>query len=365
LSNNVIQSNTILNGIGRGGGFPPHQYLLKHIERKYAMIKNVVGIDVGYGLTKAYNGNKKTVVFKSVIGQPEQITFKLDDIFNHQHKKNNNGTINIDGSSYFVGENAILQSRLNWSIRDRNRSYSDIKILTLAAMSQLGISGNVSVMTGLPVKWYNQKEQLSNNLLGNYTVNGQTINITDCKVIVQPIGSYFSILFGNNGTIQRPEFIHKKIGVIDIGMYTTDIIIMNGANFIEGGSDSTTIAMAKLYELTINAIEKKHDLTLNLTEVEKAIKNNYITVQGQQHSLTPITEPILNTLKKTIYGYISNIWADYHKQLDCIFLSGGGASTLAPYLKDHFPQLEQISDSHIANVLGYYRYNCFLHNRGQ
>lgn len=326
-----------------------------------------MAVDAGYGLTKAYNGNTKTVVFKSIIGQPEQITFKLnDDIFNHQPAKNN-GTINIDGlGSYFVGENAVLQSRLNWSIRDRNRSYSDIKILTLAAMSQLGISGDVSLMTGIPVKWYSQqKEQLSNSLLGQYTVNGQTINITKCKVIVQPIGSYFSILFGNNGTIQRPEFINKKIGVIDVGMYTTDIIIMDGATFIEGGSDSTTVAMAKLYELAKSAIEKKYDLTINLANVEKAIKNNYITVQGQKHSLTPIVEPILNTLKKTIYGYISNVWADYHKQLDYIFLSGGGASTLAPYLKDHFPQLEQISDSHIANVLGYYRYNCFLHNRGQ
>ena len=331
------------------------------------MITNVIAVDAGYGLTKAYNGNKKAVVFKSIIGQPEQITFKLDDdIFNH-HPQNNNGTINIDGiGSYFVGDNAILQSGLNWSIRDRNRSHDDIKILALAAMSQLGINGNVSLMTGIPVKWYTQqKQQLTESLLGQYTVNGQKINITDCKIIVQPIGSYFSILFGNNGTIARPEFINKKIGIIDIGMYTTDIIVMDGATFIEVRSDSTTVAMSKLYELTKNAIERKYDLTLNLTSVEKAIKNNFVTIQGHKYGLDDITQPILNTLKKTILGYISNVWANYHKQLDYIFLSGGGASTLAPYLKDHFPQLEQISDSHIANVLGYYRYNCFLHNRGK
>ena len=73
----------------------------------------ILGIDIGFGFTKATNG-RDTLVFKSLFGDASDLQFWMDfgpqgisDFFN----------VTIDGRSYFIGDLAEQQSNvLNFTL---------------------------------------------------------------------------------------------------------------------------------------------------------------------------------------------------------------------------------------------------------
>ncbi len=66
----------------------------------------VLGIDIGFGFTKATDG-KETVIFKSIYGDANEIQFWADfgdnSPIDHLH-------VTIDGKSYYIGDLAEQQS---------------------------------------------------------------------------------------------------------------------------------------------------------------------------------------------------------------------------------------------------------------
>jgi plasmid segregation protein ParM len=88
----------------------------------------VLGIDIGFGFTKATNG-KETMIFKSIFGDAAEIQFWADfgESVNTDHIH-----VTIDGKSYFVGDLAEQQSSvLNFTL-DQERLIADyVRILAL------------------------------------------------------------------------------------------------------------------------------------------------------------------------------------------------------------------------------------------
>ncbi len=88
----------------------------------------VLGIDIGFGFTKATNG-KETMIFKSIFGDASEIQFWADfgDSIPTDHIH-----VTIDGKSYFVGDLAEQQaSVLNFTL-DQERLITDyVRILAL------------------------------------------------------------------------------------------------------------------------------------------------------------------------------------------------------------------------------------------
>jgi len=66
----------------------------------------IFGIDIGFGFTKATNGNE-FVIFKSLMGEATEIQFKMD-LSTDTFAKNLHVT--IDDQSYFIGDFAEQQS---------------------------------------------------------------------------------------------------------------------------------------------------------------------------------------------------------------------------------------------------------------
>ncbi|MDQ6990723.1 MAG: hypothetical protein Q9M11_03225, partial [Mariprofundaceae bacterium] len=68
----------------------------------------IIGIDIGFGFTKATDG-KKFQVFKSIYGEAIDFQFKESLLKNNQ-EDDEHIHIDVDGISYFVGELAERQS---------------------------------------------------------------------------------------------------------------------------------------------------------------------------------------------------------------------------------------------------------------
>ena len=90
----------------------------------------IVGIDVGFGFTKAYNGNN-SVIFKSLIGDATDIQFKS---LIGEDTSTSNLHVTLENKSYFLGSYAEMQSNIREYTLDQDKLIEDfVKILAIAA----------------------------------------------------------------------------------------------------------------------------------------------------------------------------------------------------------------------------------------
>ena len=93
-----------------------------------------IGIDVGFGFTKATNG-REYVVFKSIIGEYADIQF------NFSFEENNwedNLQVRLEDNMFFLGELAERQSLVKQYTLDQEKLISEfVKILALSALGLL------------------------------------------------------------------------------------------------------------------------------------------------------------------------------------------------------------------------------------
>nr|MBI3613957.1 hypothetical protein [Nitrospirota bacterium] len=158
-----------------------------------------IGLDVGFGYTKAMNGTK-TVLFPSIVSPAVEIMFRsgLEDLSSRlDHLR-----ITLDGATFFVGELALRQGRFAYATLDRVRTQSqEYRLLFLTALALLAESSyeECSVVTGLPVDDFGDRQLIEETLSGQFHLTlGKrelTLDIRHLTVVPQPCGAFMDLLF--------------------------------------------------------------------------------------------------------------------------------------------------------------------------
>lgn len=324
----------------------------------------ILGFNGGYGFTKAVH-QKKQVVFPSVIGSPQQMTYHGDLIHNGTgiQSVEDIRLVTPEGTR-FMGQMALSQSSFVWNFQNRKRTDSGvIPLLFSGACSELDVSGQVNVVTGLPIQWYGRdKEALVEQLRGTHAVNRvgtkrQKVVVLEVVVIPEPLGTIYSLLLSQNGKIKtrRKKMTDHRVAVIDIGMHTTNFGLVEGMQYNERSSLSIETGMSKVLGDVAKAVEERLFLPLNLHEADKALRAGQVRVQGKPRKIASLVNPILQNVSTELLSITSEIWGDGTK-LDEVIITGGGANPLGSYFFESFPQSEIIENSQMANAQGYYNY---------
>ncbi len=326
-------------------------------------MKHILALDIGYGFTKGTVGGA-IVNFPSVIGLPEDIKYQGGAISDGVVASTvQDISLELNGQRLFVGDLAVAQSRDPWSPQGRERVTSiEMIALALATISELEVSGKINLVTGLPVDWYPDRERLIEQLKGSHEIKrtGRETTVVDINnviVIPQPFGTLYTRLLSNEAKIIDRSLLSKRVGIIDVGMHTTDFIQANPPRlqYKETGSISIESAMSSIYNQVIEAIKNEYQTTLSLHEADQVVRSGKITVFGESHSIVSILEPILQAVSQRIASAKPQIWGSNARDIDELFCTGGGASSIGPYLTD-YPHLQIIEESALANVRGYLRY---------
>ena len=191
----------------------------------------ILGIDLGFGFTKATNGERSLVV-KSVIGEATDQQFggpmpeaRLGD--DHLH-------IEMEDRGIFAGDLAERQSSLRSFTLDQDRFITDsAKVLALAVASDLAASDEpINLVTGLPISSYRAKSDELARLLRDrhaFTVidpdgkrHRTVLEISDVRVIPQPFGSMYDMVLDDAGKVgdraaAAAEDRHRRHRVPDLG----------------------------------------------------------------------------------------------------------------------------------------------------
>lgn len=323
----------------------------------------IVGVDIGYGYTKA-TCDAHEVVFPSVVGKAERIRYQVD----LQSLSPENGIALItEQGDRFVGDLALLQSRVRWTLLDRSRVQDpSVRLLFLSALSELvgpaTEEASFSVVTGLPVQWYGDRDKVIEQLSGRHIirrVNGrqwvQRLNVEQVLVVPQPFGSLFNVILDRDGVIVDEALARGRLGIIDIGTYTTDYVLVDALRYIEKGSGSISTAMSRAYQLIGRAILDSFGLDLHLHEVDRVVRQGYVTVFGEPREIGWLIEPALDAVAEEVLAQAGTLWGD-GRELSAVLVTGGGAIALGERIRRRYGHARLLDDAPLANVRGFERY---------
>jgi len=336
------------------------------------MAENIIGIDIGFGFTKATDG-RDFLVFKSIYGEAVDFQFRenlLDTSRNDEHLQ-----IEIDGASYFVGELSERQSTSRSFTLDQSQFVSSSsKILALATLSHFvrDDSQPIKLVVGLPIGHYRQyKEELAQMLNGTHAfvaVDGEgnkrslNIHVADVRVLPQPLGTVMDRLLSSLGTPKNQRFATDKIGVIDVGFRTTDYTISDKGRYSERGSLTTKKGISVAFSKIGHKLKETCGIDIEIYRLFTAVDQGTIKVRGKAYDLKKISEASLKQLASVIAIDANQVWSD-DWDIDAIMITGGGGAVLAPYIQEQLQgitiPIKEDLDYRLHNVRGYYKFGLY------
>lgn len=335
----------------------------------------VLGIDIGFGFTKATNG-KETFIFKSIFGDATDIQFWADfgkdTLTDHLH-------VTIDGKSYFIGDLAEQQSSVLHFTLDQERLITNfVRILALTVAGMFCKKGGpinrpVNVVSGLPIGFFRQNHERFNEILsGHHTITYHShdgrettkeIYINKVRMLPQPMGSALNLLMDTNGRIIDRDLANQKVGIVDIGFRTTDFTILDHLRYIDRGSRTIDTGISKGFSVIANKLREKCGVGVELYRLYKAAEIGSIKMRGNGFNFTKIRDQVYSQLAGSIANEIDRQWAD-DWDIDTIILTGGGCRELAPYLQPlitgNVRPVDLNRDPRLNNVLGYIKYGHYV-----
>lgn len=318
----------------------------------------IIAVDIGYGYTKGIGPDGVRFSFPSVIGAAEEIHFATDLIHGGEEQ-----AIKYADQSFFYGEQALLQSRMQSTILDRSRvhdqTYKMLFVAALVEMSNLATgSERVQVITGLPVEFFGDRAEVTKSLEGVYRVNaGRATKFTVESVFVapQPFGSLFRELLNEQGKITAGDVEKGRVGVIDVGTYTTDFVVSDGLRYVQRLSGSARIGWSEVVNRVQQALADRYRLELMPHEVDRALQAGQVRVRGESVPLDKLVEPAVADIQTAIIARARDLWGE-GADLDAILVSGGGGPHLYDAIHQVYPHARVLDDAFWANAEGFYRF---------
>ena len=327
----------------------------------------IVGIDVGFGFTKAYNG-KNSVIFKSIIGDATDIQFHsvLAD-----ESPTSNLHITLDDKSYYLGSYAELQSNIREFTLDQEKlleNYFKILAVTAAGLCTDSVAP-IQIVTGLPVGYMKRDtKRLKELILGVHPITFhhpdgkdiiRKIHIDQVHVIPQPIGSIFNLIFDEQGRIIDKMLAAQKIGVVDIGFKTTDFSIFDHLQYIERGSTTMDTGISKCFSAIAGKLRQESNINIELFRMFKFIESGMIKIRGKEYNINNLKKRVYTHATAAIVSDLNRLWEN-DWDIDSIILSGGGSVELAEYLisgiEGNIIPIPKNIDARFNNVQGYCKF---------
>ncbi len=331
---------------------------------------NVIGVDVGFGFTKSSNG-KDWTIFKSIIGEYTDIQFQSDF---EENSFLNNLHVQIENESYFIGDLAEKQSTVRQFTLDQETLIAEyLKPLALTATGLCaGDNVTVNLISGLPVGNYKKDGKKFKDILTGYhnlaffkpggKKENKILHINNVKLLPQPLGSYFNLLFDDKGKIRNHRLAKQKVGIVDIGFRTTDFIIFDNLHYIERGSSTVHIGISKCFNHIANKLRQRSGVSIELFQLYDAVAKGVIRIKGKEYNITGIRDKIYSHYASTLANDINRLW-DQDWDIESIVLTGGGSKELAkhiqPLIEGNIIPVEESTDVRLNNVQGYLKYGLY------
>lgn len=328
-----------------------------------------IGLDVGYGFTKALEASGNSVMFPSVAAHASEIKFRADDIA----AKYPGDQITDEDGEWFIGDLAQSQApnqllTLRGLAADENATGNTFRTrLAKVALGKLlpdqrnGDAIHVRIATGLPVEHMRDAAALKSVLIGQHEISTDLThfiaNVTQVMVMPQPYGTIYANTLTPAGEI-NPCHTAIRTGVVDIGTFTLDLTLDDNGEYIDTESATRESGVFTAQERIRKALKRDFNYTASQKVIESTLRTGCVRVSGDVQRYDDEVAAALEPLRSATLDLIGATWRQ-GKNVDVIYVSGGGAALVIDSIKGSYKQAQLVDNAQLANARGYLNYARF------
>jgi plasmid segregation protein ParM len=303
----------------------------------------VVGLDLGHSAVKmTFDGKGSSVdrfIFPSLASPAIQIRNEAEA------KIASEETININGRNFFVGNTAAIQGKTGLSNGLTSEWITSDEHSALIAMAKRVVDNNTTdgrrlYVLGLPVVHFETHKDVLRD-----KASKQLGGDCEIRVIPQPIGGYQAHMLNRTGAINKDRsFSEESWGVIDVGYYSTDFILMMQGRWVEsssGGCGGVRMAAEHMQRL----LEAK-GIQRDLVDVEKGLREGFIRHFGEKVDLSKEISEATDLVASKVIDMATQLMSSHVHSLDGVLVTGGGADIIFSTMKQRWPHVKLIEDVH-------------------
>ncbi len=328
---------------------------------------DVIGFDSGYDFVKLTHLNEdgylKRISFPSLTYRPFNPGEALLEISEDSYTEERM-IVQHNEIAYYVGEYALKHDA-----EGGDHNFSDLKfrdeseiVKFLAGMALISDEKKQvikNLVLGLNIRNFGRHatevERIFSNENFKFRIGSETRRVDVDNVICQPqaVAAIYSRILDTSADIANPEIMEERYGVIDVGGRTTDCIVVDGTDIIDGTQLGLNFGVSDVYKAVGD------ELGVPYTRVEHAYLAGETTVRrrNQQLTITGLINAAARDLAERICRRVVNEWDQQLDRLVYILICGGGASVLEQdvkkILREEELDVKIPEDPHFANADGY------------
>lgn len=334
-----------------------------------------LAFDVGNGFVKAKN-SERTIVAPSSIARKESVGFssimQMYDTETDYHEYSSNLD---DGVTYIWGagiNDAVDPDSLIDTYTHHNRySQKRFKLLCSFILGELASDyseqelSNVTLVTGLPSQEIGsvEAEEYKRFLEQTHVVtrNGKqiVINVTDVRIVEQPLGTLLNEYMNENGQINR-ELMTSTMTVIDFGAGTTIMDTFKNLKRLDDKSETFYEGINDIHKRIARQIEKKYGVKgIDIPHIEKGFRDDSFVATLSDRMRYPFEDIAQEVIADFVEKRASDIDSTLtnRNSIDKFVLTGGGVNVVGESYQQIFDEetLKVVENSQESNLNGFYK----------
>lgn len=332
-----------------------------------------IGLDIGYGVTKAITPDLDPAIFPSVLGIKREIRFRGEDIA----QRYPGDQLFDDDGDWFVGYAALKHLAGGELLRLRGRSSDSNEIrlrLAKVAFGKLlanaaGSNGDVIqivLSTGLPVGHMRNSAALKAALIGKHPIVTDqckfVADVVEVTVMPQPQGTLYAEQLTADGNI-NPRAVDKRLGVADIGNVTVDATVNDDGEYIDALSGTTQSGVHLAHQRIAEIVEARDNQKPDYRRVENILITGCDKAFGETIDMSADVNQAFEPIRQAAIDLLRSLW-ERGADLDRILITGGGTEKTKKQITHEYPHAVAVENAQLANAQGYLNYALFLAKQG-
>jgi hypothetical protein len=305
-----------------------------------------LGLDIGYGDTKAFDGTR-------IISFPTAVSMAVDD-----GGFSGRSCVSVDNEKFYAGDDAQGESPWFDSRTSDFVGSSHWAALLGKAIKDCGFNTSRNALVlGMPAARYSREEseQLVSALKQKYITagNGYRIDLYNADISIVPHGFGIFLKYVSDSKIKYREL---RIAVADIGYHTIDLIAIYKGAYLNDHAQSYPLGVSVLFDAIAKAFCSKYGLFITRKRAMDFIANRHVDWLGETYEI--------DNIESIIRKYVADVAAAINNYMEGrkpdIGLAGGGGVYILRNLLKLKKKLAVVDGPESANVVGYWHYGILI-----
>ena len=318
-------------------------------------MSKVIGVDIGYGRTKMFDGERRDNFASAVSSQvAAEATFEshLQPFLVHDR-------------AYITGEDAEIHARTVEDTRNESFLCSGGWFALLA--HALRIAGydpdrdGAVIAIGLPPGMcgpdrYRQVLRTVKETSVLDRSSGRAYRFARTRVIIIPqgVGIYYYY------HMTSPEAADQKVAIADIGHQTLDLVFVSQGRYVEHARETRSAGVGREYDHLMQLAQAMPGRgPLARAEIVSGVADGTLFDEGHGNYVKGAEEHLVG-YARNIFSVIDSYVASLPAKPDVIIAGGGGARLLFALKSRPGYRLSIAAEAELANAMGYWHYATML-----